>query len=81
MGFYEDVLAIKMNQPGPGCGIGKLLRTGDAEFVKALRKVLADPDIGRRQLSKALKQHGHNISSTTVSRHQLGQCACLPPTT
>ena len=81
MGFYEDVLKIELGYGGNKCGIGKLLDSDDTEFVEALRKVLADPDIGRIQLSKALKQHGHNMSSTTVSRHQLGQCACLPPTT
>ena len=79
MGFYEDVLAIKMNQPGPGCGIGKLLRTGDAEFVEALRKVLADPEVARTQLSQGLKDIGHNISANTVTRHQLERCSC--PTT
>ena len=79
MGFYEDVLAIEMRPPGPNCAIGKLLNGDDTEFVVGLRKVLADPEVARIQLSQGLKDIGHNISANTVTRHQLERCSC--PTT
>ncbi len=79
MGFYEDVLAIETRQVGPRCGIGKLLHGDDTEFIEELRKVLADPTVGRIQLSQGLKEIGYNVSPNTVTRHQLERCAC--PTT
>lgn len=67
----EHAVTIK----GPSCTVCALLKTLDKTDAKILNEALFDPSYTHTGIARALRAEGHNVSSSSLSRHRKGECA------
>jgi len=75
-GLKDSVLAAGMLK-GPACTFGRLTVTLPKDDLKDLAELLADCTITAAQIKRGLASIGVKMSASTVSRHRLGDCACV----
>lgn len=64
-------------QPKAGyCKVSALTETLGEDDAQILRAAVDDPTWVAKQLSKALKERGLQLSDTTILRHRRRECIC-----
>ena len=61
------------------CGVvrvAKILVETDTERAEKLKAALMDEDITHTAIEMVLKNWGHQLSSSVISRHRRGLCTC-----
>lgn len=68
-----------LSKPQPKAGYCKVLaltQTLGEDDAQILRAAVDDPTWVAKQLSKALKERGLQLSDTTILRHRRRECIC-----
>ena len=73
MALIDEARALTAGHP-PTCRMVPVIEALGDEVTEALD----DRTIQHTALSRALKARGFSVSESTVSRHRLGKCACVP---
>lgn len=58
------------------CKVNAIAETLGADDAQILRNAVDDPTWVAKQLSKALKEKGLQLSDTTILRHRRRECVC-----
>ena len=66
----------KPEAPSGYCKVAAILSTLGADDAQILRTAVDDPTWVAKQLSKALKERGLQLSDTTILRHRRRECIC-----
>jgi len=76
MGLLNDIQQQNRTGTQKGCSIQKLLDQMDSQDKKDLINALDDPSITHASITFVLKERGHILSLSGVSRHRKGLCGC-----
>lgn len=83
--LFDDLTEPRNDQVSQ-CKVSTIMASLDEKdmeaFTKAVELVRTDHGQGRSKtysaawLTKVLRKHGHNVSTSTVLRHVTGACSC-----
>lgn len=75
MGLLDDVQR-RASIVQRKCTVAVIFDVLDENDRADLRHALADPGISTLAILEVLKQRGHRIAATTITKHRKGVCTC-----